>query len=440
MISNHQKDVVWSIAVPFIMLIVVILIALPVWSQDSYYTDKLFGKTFVFAPKEKEICVKFSTGASFSQMQAVTSDLRFSPKTEGLAKLRYGVFALPDDLPFSSAKEQLSGSSVVAGVMPVFTDQEGYDRYLDPEWFTVQFVERVSTKNAEVIISRWGSSIAIKQWTPGYYTVTVPSGMTVFEAVRTFMACPEVRFTEPAAYSFNDLAADTYLDQEWHLRNTGQETGYTVGNDINVFPAWNISFGDPDVIVVIIDTGIDQTHPDLAGNVLPRGNEDWDFGNDDKPQEPDDRDGHGTAVSGIAAAVMNDIGVRGVAPASRIMPLQVNLESGYNQNRADAINYAVSRRNDFKRMVINCSWILSSGDFTAVHAAIQTAVNDNIPVICAAGNSNTSPIYYPAKYSETIAVAAMAPCDELRKSPSTCDGEGWWGSSWGEDLDVAAPG
>jgi len=80
-----------------------------------------------------------------------------------------------------------------------------------------------------------------------------------------------------------------------------------VGNDIKAFPAWDMTYGNADIILVIIDTGIDQTHPDLEGNILPRGTEDWDFGNmDDKPEEPDDRDGHGTAVSGIAAAVMNN--------------------------------------------------------------------------------------------------------------------------------------
>jgi len=78
----------------------------------------------------------------------------------------------------------------------------------------VQFIENVSEKEAENIISRWGSKIAIKQWTPGYYTVTIPPDMTVFEAVRTFMDWSEVKFTEPASYGFNDLLQDTYLNQQ----------------------------------------------------------------------------------------------------------------------------------------------------------------------------------------------------------------------------------
>ncbi len=270
---------------------------------------------------------------------------------------------------------------------------------------------------------------------------SLPQGMTIFEAVRKFIEQPEVKFAEPAYYGFNDLLSDTYLNQQWHLKNTGQDSGYTIGNDIEAFPAWDITFGDPDVILVIIDTGIDLTHPDLAGNILPRNNEDWGFGNqDDKPLEPDDRNGHGTAVSGIADAIMNDIGVRGVAPSCRIMPLQVDLRAGKNQNRIDAINYAVSRRSDFTRIIISCSWRASGGDMTAIHLAIQNAVNNNVPVFFAAGNYDISPIEYPARYPEIIAVGAMTPCDKVRKDPNTCDGEYWWGSSYGENLDIAAPG
>lgn len=260
-------------------ILIIILFVLPIFSQNEIYTDKLFGKTFILTPSETKICIKFSSTADASRIDNITTRYNLSKITEGIEKLHYGVFSLPEGISFASAQTQLLDNSDVISVISVFIDQEGFERYIDPELFTVQFTDNISEKDAENIISSWGSKIAIDHWTPGYYTVTLPQGMNIFEAVRKFMDLPYIKFTEPASYGFNDLLDDTYLAQQWHSKNTGQETGYTVGNDINVFPAWNITFGDPDVILVIIDTGIDQTHPDLAGNILPRGTEDWDFGN-----------------------------------------------------------------------------------------------------------------------------------------------------------------
>ena len=120
------------------------------------------------------------------------------------------------------------------------------------------------------------------------------------------------------------------------------------------------------------------------------------------------------------------------------MPLRINLSSGQNQNRADAINYAVSRRPEFAGMVISCSWRMSSGDFTAVEDAVINAYNNDVVILFATGNYNTS-IDYPAKYPETIAVGASSQCDE-RKSYTSCDGETWWGSNYGSEIDVVAPG
>lgn len=91
------------------------------------------------------------------------------------------------------------------------------------------------------------------------------------------MALTQVKFAEPVYYNFKNLHTDTYLNNMWHLQNTGQKVGYTPGNDINILPAWEITYGDSNVIIVNIDQGIDLIHPDLVENILPRGDEDWDF-------------------------------------------------------------------------------------------------------------------------------------------------------------------
>ena len=450
---KNQKTIVNCLLIILVMMVG----ASTIFAQQESYHDKLFDKAFVLSPKVGEIVIKFRNGVDSSSMLGVALTNNLILKTEGLEKLRFGVFQLPAGVGHNEIRTQLRNVPSVAGVLPVYVDQEGFERYVDPEWFTVQFVDGLSESEISRILNEWVVEIAIDYWTPGYYTLTTPTDMTVFEAVREFMGWSQVTFTEPFTYGFNDALDDTYLAQQWHLQNTGQEQGYTPSNDINIFPAWDYNYGSSNVILVIIDTGIDLTHPDLQGNILPRNGEDWDFANQDgTPLIPDDDIGHGTSVSGIAAAMMNTIGIRGVAPGSRIMPLEVDLRSGQNPNRADAINYVVSRAPDFDGMVISCSW-RASGDLTALHNAIINADNNGIATIFSAGNYNTSPVVYPARYSETIAVGAMAPCGNVRKRSSsnpnelnpgvepdplgvTCDGEYWWGSSFGEDLDIAAPG
>jgi len=143
----------------FIILLSTLLFTLPVFAQDYYYTDKLFRKHFVFTQKETEIAVKFRAGVTPTRMRDVMRQSGFSLKTERLEELRYGVFSLPEGMPFSTAKEQLLRNALVAGAVPGFVDQEGYERYIDPEWFTVQFNDNVSTGEAESIISQSGSMV-----------------------------------------------------------------------------------------------------------------------------------------------------------------------------------------------------------------------------------------------------------------------------------------
>jgi subtilisin family serine protease len=183
---------------------------------------------------------------------------------------------------------------------------------------------------------------------------------------------------------------------------------------------------------------MDMDHPDLQPNLLDRNGDDWDFSS--SGFIPHDGLGHGTKVCGIAVAVQdNEIGVSGIAPGCRIMPLKISGLPGQNQDRADAINYATGRRPEFSGLVINGSWGMSAGDFTAVEAACQNAWDNDVVLCFASGNDNVAQIEFPAAYATTIAVGASSPCDE-RKSPTSCDGETWWGSHYGDELDVVAPG
>jgi hypothetical protein len=207
----------------------------------------------------------------------------------------------------------------------------------------------------------------------------------------------------------------------------------SIDADIDAPEAWNIETGKKHVVVAVIDTGCDLDHPDLVGNILPRGSEDWDFA-DAADDVPWDSDTHGTHVAGTVAARRNGQGVVGVAYGAWVMPLRVDLTTGMNQNRADAINYVAAQAakyNNTRRYVINCSWKMN-GDHAGVRNAINNAVSKNVVVVFAAGNANTdidTTPQYPAVYPEVIAVAATDQRDQRASF-----------SNYGNKVDVAAPG
>jgi subtilisin family serine protease len=220
-------------------------------------------------------------------------------------------------------------------------------RYFLPDEFTVQFLKGVSKEQAEQIISQRGSRVLVEQRTLGYYTLAVPEGRGLFEAIRMFSSLAEVAFAEPSEVGFNKLLQyipdDPDFARLWGLNNTGQTVNGEAGTadaDIDAPEAWDLTRGDPDVIIAVIDTGADLDHPDLEDNILPRGAEDWDFGdpNDSVPEDVNSVS-HGTHVSGTIAAVDNAEGVIGAAPACRVMPLRCNMLIGMEQECADAINY-----------------------------------------------------------------------------------------------------
>ncbi len=112
----------------------------------------------------------------------------------------------------------------------------------------------------------------VEQRTPGYYTLAVPDGRGLFETIREFSELDEVLFAEPSEVSFNDALAyipdDPDFGRLWGLRNTGQTVngvGGTADADIDATEAWDLTRGDPEVIVAVIDTGADLDHADLAG-------------------------------------------------------------------------------------------------------------------------------------------------------------------------------
>ncbi len=277
-------------------------------------------------------------------------------------------------------------------------------------------------------------------------------GVPVDQAVRQLNSMPHVEYAEPD-YVLRAHASpnDTYVSLQWGVNNIGQSIRGVSGvndADIDGFEAWDVRTSAANVVVAVIDSGTQWTHPDLDGNIWANADEiagngidddnngyvddvrGWDFFDNDN--NPDDGDGHGTHTAGtVGAEGNNGTGVAGVAWDVQIMPLRfLGPFGGSTSDAVLAVNYAVANG----APISNNSW--GGGPFSnSLNNAISNARNNNHLFVASAGNdgrnTDSNPAY-PASYSHDniISVASIDNRDNLAGT-----------SNFGTTtVDLAAPG
>ncbi|MBK6424736.1 MAG: S8 family serine peptidase [Blastocatellia bacterium] len=279
-----------------------------------------------------------------------------------------------------------------------------------------------------------------------------------------------VAFRRDKSVAYAELDATWHVDQagpqpndarfreQWGLRNTGQPVnghpGGKDGVDVDAVGAWQHGMGSSDLVVAVIDSGIDLKHEDLVENLWVNEGETPGNGIDDDGNgvvddvhgydaiansgDPDDDLGHGTHVAGIIGAVGdNDRGVSGVNWTTRVMALRFLGATGGGQT-SDAIaciDYILKMNERGANVrVVNCSWG-STERSAALEEAINRAIRSGVLFVCAAGNdgidSDATP-HYPSAYPNMgiLSVAALSPNETIAPF-----------SNFGElSVDIAAPG
>ncbi|MBX2929108.1 MAG: S8 family serine peptidase [Saprospiraceae bacterium] len=286
--------------------------------------------------------------------------------------------------------------------------------------------------------------------------VTRASGVDALRMANLYEDNDLVEFAHPDFWEelrFNSedvIPNDPMFAAQWHLRNTGQGGG-TVDADVDADLAWDITRGNANTLIAILDAGFDIDHEDLAPNLYTNSGEipgngidddgngfiddvnGWDFaGNDNNPRPAAGVDNHGTAVTGVAVARGdNAIGVSGSCPECRFLPLSISNNNSFATTSAIANAFGYAQLMGAE--VITNSWGQVSPSATAATAivnAINNAVTAGSVVLFAGGNSSTAG-WCGASYPSLANVIAVSSSSNLDRKVT--------GHAFGNCIDILAP-
>jgi RHS repeat-associated protein len=305
------------------------------------------------------------------------------------------------------------------------------------------------TKNAKKMAKsgKFNQSLYFKKQKVGVYQISETDDINrIMEELNNN---PDVEYAQPN-YQLKIAASptDDKLNQQWSIYNSGQMVDGYAGRmtvDINVINAWDKTMGE-DVVIGVLDTGIEIRNNELRDNIYTNPNEikdngidddnngyiddinGWDFSNDDATvYDSASADAHGTYLSGNIAASTYNGGIAGVAPKAKILPLKfISGSVGYTSDAIEAIEYAMDMGVD----IINCSF----GGTDNNQALKDAMAASGILFICAAGNSGadaTEKPFYPAAF-EIDNIISVTSIDSKGLIPDF--------ASYGADVDIAAPG
>ena len=326
----------------------------------------------------------------------------------------------------------------------------------------VKFKSGVSQDAIDALSARFNDQVEDRiENAPGWIAIDDLDDASPAATVREYLLLPEVEYAEEN-FEINLTEAvdssivpvfphDPQFIEQWALQNSGQRGGKE-GADISAPLAWATTTGSEEVVVAVLDTGVDYNHEDLKPNMWTRpasmeAYQDADLGSVDdeygfnaveNASDPMDDNGHGTHCAGIIGAEgENDLGIAGVNWKVRIMPLKfMNAGgSGTTKDAIEAINYAINRKKAGVNVrIISASWG-STQRSRALEDVIRKAYEADILFVAAAGNSSVSndrTPHFPSSYNvpNVVSVAALDRNDQLAKF-----------SNWGaKSVAIGAPG
>jgi thermitase len=409
------------------------------------YHYKVAGETVSLDVDPSVVAVKFADVAP-SQRANLLQAMGIGPYSQRIDLPREGLSILPA-VPPSGFAPSAASEARRAGILRALESDAGVVEAKPV--FRIGGNQAVATNRVILGVSDNASADALLQQlqlvkvsrSAERLVAEVPEGADVFEVVRAAEDAPGVLYAEPdflivgrhlpkrAAADFPIVPA-AVTSTQYAMKITKAEQ------------AWAVQAGDPAVRIAILDEGVDTAHPDLAPQVVGS----FDAIDGDTYQQPNPWDGHGTACAGLAAgAAAGPGGVQGSGRGCSILAVRIAFSGNQggpwqtsNQIIASAIDWATVNG----ASVISNSWgggLPSNAIIFAIdRARAQGRGGLGCVVVIAAGNE-FGPVQFPANVPGVLAVAASNEYDQA-KTPDSADGETWWGSCFGPEIDVAAPG
>ena len=355
----------------------------------------------------------------------------------------------------SLIKIKLSSEAASRANLPLglYAETAGFGINELDQLMSVNGGQKVIRAHRQVKDTAWAEKTGWDRW----FLVELDGRASVEQAIASFKANRFIEEAIPEYYAYNTMVPnDTYYANNWGHNNTAQLPVYqsgghtgpgvgTIGFDADAQLAWDQTqiYGSASIVIAIIDTGVDTTHPDLR--LVPG----YDYGdNDSNPMDDSADPGHGTSCSGVAAGRANNaLGVAGIAGGCSVMPLKIANSAGDLGFTAieNALTHAGDYNVDVASMSFGAEGGMVEGDSPSTDAALEYAYNHGVALFAATANSNASSIAYPSNHNKVISVGAASPTGQ-RKSTTSSDGEYWWGSNYGiatqnhrDAVDIMAP-
>jgi thermitase len=409
------------------------------------YEYKVMGQTVRLEVDPNTVAVRFQPTAPKSLRATVAMNAGLSSFQERVEIPDEGITLMPATGPatgtlMSDRISTLSARPEIVRATPVF--RLGDNKVVPSDRILVDFKDPAAVDS---VIGKYGLTLVRKRETE--YLFKVPQAHDPLQVSQEIAELPSVQYAEPdfitvgrhlpkfvqqlgpASMAPMTPAQDPLLPKQYAMTITG-----AVG-------AWALVAGSRDVRIAVLDEGVQTTHPDLAAAVVDK----YDGTDDDSYQEPNPWDGHGTSCAGLAAAVGNAIGVKGVGAGCSILAVRIAY-SRSPQTDWITTNEIIARSIDWSWQ--NGAWVLSNSwgggaPSNSIVAAFERARTrgrggKGCVVVIAAGNAS-GPVNFPANIPNVLAVSASNEFDEF-KSRTSRDGETWWGSCFGPEISVAAPG
>lgn len=428
------------------------------------YVYSVTGEKIALSLSPNDIGVRFETpdiaARAFRSVRASVSAPRGTgPGTYQIVPRRFDRTLLLHEpgaarTAFSTVRSALSTrlATNVRRTLPVYIEEESKLRVIVTREITVRFKPKVSESQRTKLLKGIDLMVRdVNEFIPRQFIVIPSTDVDESETIRLANRLAESDAVEYAAPNFVSehlkLAAtnDRLLADQWHLNNTGAD-GAVAGEDVKAFAAWDITpGGSPDIIIAIVDDGVDIGHADLRSNIwtnpdpaAPDRNGRNYFDNDYDPRprhfrrpydDTDTNDIHGTPCAGVAAAVGNNrSGVAGIAYNCKILPVKIFGGEGLAplDRVADAIRYSGRHAH-----IISNSWSVPR------NPDVESAINEVVRtgrggkgclVFCATGNEYEPRIAFPANHQFALAVGASN--DQAIRSDY---------SNYGQGIEFVAP-